>query len=172
MPINSKKKGSGFERKIANLLSKRFDDGSGITQLFRRNADSGSYFGGTNVQRTQTHSLDYAVFGDLICPRNFKFSIECKFYKTAPSFQSIVEQKVTQWDGWLVQAEQDATSAGKSLALIVKYNKVNEIVFLKFPLNHEPKFLNYNQYHIYSLDKFLRQDNSLFFDTQISDTQT
>ena len=122
--INGKQKGSKFEREIANLLSERFESILGIKNGFRKTADSGSFFGGTNQLRTKTYNLDYAVFGDIICPRNFRFSIECKHYKKPPTFKAIISQKVTDWDSWLKQAEQDATSSNKLMSLLVKYNNI------------------------------------------------
>ena len=161
--VNGKSKGNSFERKIANLLSERFAAHLGITQAFRRNPDSGSFFGGSNTQRTETHSMDYAIFGDLICPRNFRYSIECKHYKTAPTFQSIVEQKVKQWDDWLAQATQDSINSGKSLALIVKYNNVPEIVFISAHLTDINPGLKYKDFNIYQLKDFLGLNDNHFF---------
>lgn len=162
--VNGKNKGSQFERKIANLLSQRFAEYLGIEQGFRRNIDSGSYFGGSNATRTQTHSMDYAVFGDLVCPKNFKFSIECKHYKTPPTFQSIVEQSVKQWDEWLTQAQQDAVNSGKLMALIVKYNNVNELIFSDQIIHGSlTPCLTYKNYHIYKLSDVLGLNDQFFF---------
>lgn len=166
MGVNGKQKGNGFERKIANLLSETFKDHLGITNGFRRNPDSGSFWGASNVQRTNTHSLDYAIFGDLICPRNFKFSVECKHYKTAPSLQAIINQSVKQWDTWLEQAEQDSKSANKELTLIVKYNNVDEIIFLNNTLHGKDTIIKYRQYHIYKLKDFLSYTPDFYFSEQ------
>lgn len=162
--INSKNKGSGFERKIANLLSTRFESKLGIKNGFRRNADSGAFFGSSNKQRMQTYSLDYALFGDIVCPRNFRFSIECKHYKTPPTFKSLISQSVTQWDTWLKQAEQDAVSSNKCMSLIVKYNNVDPIIFLQQEISgiiHN----TYQQYHIHLLADWLALDDLHFFET-------
>ena len=163
--VNGKSKGNGFERKIANLLSARFAQHLGIEQGFRRNPDSGSYFGGSNTQRTQTHSLDYAIFGDLICPRTFNFSIECKHYKSAPSFQSVLDHDVKQWDTWLTQAQQDADNSGKKLALIIKYNNVSELVFTNNPLHGSltPRLTYKQKYYVYTLKELLTLDDTHFF---------
>lgn len=165
--VNGKNKGNGFERKIANLLSDRFQSHLGKKNSFRRNPDSGSFFGGNNAMRTESYNLDYAVFGDLICPRDFSYSIECKHYKTPPSLQSIINHKVTQWDQWLEQAERDASSSGKNPCLIVKYNNVDEMVFLR----HLIMGLNncrYKAYNIYTIKDWLSQDDKVFFnDSQI-----
>lgn len=164
MAVNGKAKGSSFERKIANALSARFEQRLGIKNGFRRNPDSGSFFGGGNRSRTDTYSLDYAVFGDLICPRNFAYSVECKHYKKPPSIQSWLNHSVTQWDQWLAQAEQDAATSARKLLLVVKYNNVDEMVFL-----HEPiadKYHNrYKHYYIHRMDQWLAQADEIFFHT-------
>jgi len=163
MAVNGKNKGNTFERKVAKLLSERFAEHLGIESGFRRNPDSGSYFGGSNVQRSQTHSLDYAIFGDLICPRNFVYSVECKHYKTAPSLQSILLQEVKQWDDWLEQAQQDSDTSGKKMVLIIKYNNVSEFVFLTEPIQGTISIINYKQYFAYKLGTFLDLPTESFF---------
>lgn len=160
---NGKNKGNSFERKVANLLSDRFEPMLQIKNSFRRNPDSGSFFGGSNQQRTHTYNLDYAVFGDLICPKNFKFSIECKHYKSPPTFKSVISQNVTQWDKWLQQAEQDATSSNREMSLIVKYNNVDEIVFLRNPISG--KHTTYLNYCIHLLSDWLTLPDNYFFIT-------
>lgn len=160
--VNGKSKGNTFERKIANKLSDRFKEVTGLDQAFRRNADSGSFFGGKNQQRAQTHDLEKATFGDIICPNEFTFSIECKHYKTAPSFKSIVEGKVAQWDSWLSQAEQDAKNSGKKVMLIIKYNNVDEAVFVtdEFP---DCTILKYKGYSLLPLESLLSLQDKYFF---------
>jgi hypothetical protein len=111
--------------------------------------------------------LDYAVFGDLICPRIFRYTIECKHYKSAPTFQSVLEQQVAQWDGWLAQAKQDSISSGKDMMLIVKYNNVKEIIFLSEEIVGLECQIKYKEYYIYKLESVLRLDNLFFFDFSI-----
>jgi len=162
--VNGKNKGNGFERKIANLLSTRFETETGLKSSFRRNSDSGSFFGGTNKQRTETHNLDYAVFGDLITPKNFKFSIECKHYKTAPTFQSLVNHNITMWDSWLKQAQQDATSSNRKMCLIIKYNNVDEIVLVADKLLDIYDYSKYKTWYVYKLTDFLAMPDGYFFE--------
>lgn len=161
--INSKTKGSSFERRISNLLSDRFKEYSGIDKCFRRNPDSGAFFGGGNKSRTQTHDTDYAVFGDLICPSNFKFSIECKHYKSAPTFSSIIGGEIKQWDLWLSQVDQDSEKSNRSPFLIIKYNNVDELVVVKNTVEGLPIRLTYKDRVIYTLSDFLTLPNSVFF---------
>jgi hypothetical protein len=166
--MNSKNKGNTFERKVANLLSKRFETKTGIKKSFRRNADSGSFFGGINQNRIETHNTETAAFGDLICPKTFVYCLECKHYKTAPSMLNIMQEKCTGWDKWLVQAEQDSSNANKKMALIIKYNNVDEIVILKEPITGIRHIL-YKQYFVMFLSPFLDQSDDHFFenDTQV-----
>lgn len=161
--MNSKDKGNSFERKMANLLSERFKEATGLEQAFRRNIDSGSFFGGSNQRRTQTHNVENAVFGDINCPSNFKFTLECKHYKEAPSFKAIMKQDVKAWDLWISQAQQDAKNAGKSMALIIKYNGVDEIVILEKLPESLSSVILYKSYYVVQLVDFLGLDDSSFF---------
>ena len=163
MPVNGKNKGSSFERKIANLLSARFEPVTGIKSAFRRNPDSGSFFGGSNKKRTETHDLGHANFGDLICPENFNFSVECKHYKTGPTFAAIVKGKITQWDTWISQATQDARNSKKEMLLIMKYNGVDELVFVEQRLENLTLILTYKHVFGYRLEEFLSMSNDKFF---------
>lgn len=163
MAVNGKAKGNTYERKIANRLSERFKDYTGIDQSFRRNPDSGSFFGGQNQARTETYDTEYAIFGDLICPKSFNFSIECKNYKTPPSFSSIIKQDCKQIDGWIEQATQDAANAKKLMALIIKYNNVSDIIVLDNVFGTLKPLINYKKHLIVTLDDFLSQDDSYFF---------
>jgi hypothetical protein len=160
--VNGKNKGNTFERKVANLLSDRFKEHLGIEKGWRRNPDSGSFFGGQNQNRTETYGTEFAVFGDLICPKAFAYSIECKHYKTAPTFQSITNGEVKQWDGWIAQAEQDAKKADKKMLMIVKYNNVDELVFVDEP-QALPLRLTYRGKYVYKLSDFLGLDTASFF---------
>lgn len=163
MSINSKNKGSTFERKISTLFSARFATLTGISTSFRRNPDSGAFFGGGNKTRTDTHDTDHANFGDLLCPVNFKFSIECKHYKTPPTFTAIISGEVKQWDGWLSQVEQDSAKSNKSPLLIVKYNSVRELAVVKQLYSAIPVRLSYKSNYIYTLEDLLTLSDSEFF---------
>lgn len=161
--VNGKNKGNSFERKIANALSKRFEEFTGKPKSFIRNSDSGSFFGGSNVARTETHNTEFAVYGDLVCPRAFNFSVECKHYKSAPGFQSIISHHVAQWDAWLIQATQDAKAAGKAMSLVVKYNNVEEIVFLESKIPSAAFYSKYKQYYVYRFEDVLACADNFFF---------
>ncbi len=164
--MNSKDKGNSFERKISNLLSLRFKGITGMDQAFRRNIDSGSFFGGSNQRRTVTHNTENAVFGDINCPSNFKYSVECKHYKEAPSFKSIMKQDIKAWDSWIEQAQQDAKNANKLMVLIIKYNNVDEIVIVDaLPEGLDPK-VTYKGNYVITLEEFLTLKDSVFFNKE------
>lgn len=167
MAMNGKSKGNTFERKIANTLSARFADILGMTSGFRRNPDSGSFFGGANKKRVGTHSTELASFGDLICPSGFLFSVECKHYKTPPTFKSLVTQTNTIWDKWISQATQDSINSNRQMMLIVKYNGVEELVFVETRnssafVGITPRLV-YKHLTAYTLDDFLKLPDSTFF---------
>ena len=163
MGVKGKQKGNSFERKIANLLSERFQTVTGIPNSFRRNIDSGSFWGATNQYRIQTHDTSKAIFGDIVCPENFNYNIECKFYKEAPSFNLLIHQDIKQWDEWIEQAKQDSVNANKKMCLIIKYNKIGEIVILdQLPTNMTYSF-TYKSYYVTTLENFLSLADTEFF---------
>ena len=92
----------------------------------------------------------------------YKTLVECKHYKTGPSFQSIVNKEVTQWDTWIKQVEQDSTNANKLPLLIIKYNNVPEFVFVKNKLEID-EILQYKGYYSYTLSEILKLTNEIFF---------
>jgi len=162
--VNGKSKGNVFERKTAIALSARFKTLTGIDSSFRRNPDSGAFFGGGNKARTDTHNLEHANFGDLICPTNFKFSVECKHYKSPPTFSSIIVGEVKQWDGWIAQCEQDSEKSKKSPLLIIKYNNVEEFVLIAHPVDTLTSCFTYKGKVAYRLQDLLTLPDDYFFD--------
>ena len=163
--VNGKNKGNAFERKIANLLSERFQTHLGIEKGFRRNPDSGSFFGGKNESRVESYDQDFALFGDLICPRAFMYSVECKNYKTPPSFASFLSGSITEWEKWIAQAMSDSRKSNKSMLLIIKYNNVPEFVLTDRPLVGQPGRFKYGPYDVYTLADFISADDSFYFST-------
>ena len=157
--MNSKNKGNSFERKIANAFSKKFELAFNKTQSFRRNPDSGSFFGGLNETRIATHHEASAHFGDIIAPPEFKFTIECKHYKDPPPLAAFLAQNITQWDKWIAQAEADATKAKREFLLIIKYNRVPELVVTN---SKAIAGIPYKGYTVVGLDTLLELPDSQF----------
>ncbi len=161
--VNGKQKGNSFERKIANIFSDKFASYTGIEKSVRRNPDSGAFFGGSNVGRTETHDTDWAVYGDLICPRNFRFSVECKHYKTAPTVNSILKQNIKEWDGWIKQARQDSKTSGKEMLIIIRYNRTETLTLTDPGTIKRLPVINYKEIEVHTLENMLSQDVSFFF---------
>jgi hypothetical protein len=161
--VNGKQKGNTFERSISNKLSERFATYTGIEKSFRRSVDSGNFFGASNQKRIAQYDTSKATFGDIITPDNFKFSIECKNYKTPPTFKAVVNKSVKQWDDWLKQAEQDAKNSSKETLLIVKYNNVEEFVFVKNYIYQVNIICEYNGYSLVKLSDFLSWNDTWYF---------
>jgi hypothetical protein len=161
MAINSKNKGNTFERKIANLLSARFLTQTGIEQSFRRDVTSGSFFGATNQKRLETHDVETATFGDIMAPANFNFSIECKHYKTPPTFTSMMKQDCKMISDWIAQAVQDATNSGKMMLVIAKFNNVADFVIIDG--HDDDALMMYRGYAIIPLTVWLARPDTYFF---------
>lgn len=166
--VNGKKKGNSFEREISNKFSKRFEEITGIEKSFRRNSDSGSFFGGKQKVRTEQYDLDNACFGDIMTPKNFKFTLECKSYHTPPTIASILKSNIKNWDEWIEQSESDAESANKKQFLVVKYNNIPEMAIIKDDLTHfgiYPTIL-YKEYKVYNLNDVFTLSDDFFFDKE------
>src|SRR5882762_9729071 len=113
MTVNSKSKGSNWERRVSNIFSERFEKHTGIKNSFRRNIDSGSFFGSSNKHRIETYDTTHATFGDIIVPDKFLFSIEAKAYKLPFTVSSLIKQKISEIDLWIAQATQDSINSKK-----------------------------------------------------------
>lgn len=167
MPTNPKQKGNRFEADTAKILSERFQPRLGVEQGFRRNIDSGAFYGGSNTHRMESHNLDYAIFGDIVVPRDFRFIIECKHYATAPKLTSVFTGNA-QWDGWIGEAEHDSKSSEKDWLLIMKYNHVKPMVVCNKDLlyNYEVgNTISYGENYIVALlDNLLELKDDFWFE--------
>jgi len=168
MAINSKAKGDKFERKIAKLLSQRFNSFLNKEEAFIRNMGSGARFGGKNQNRARGIMDDKLDVGDIVVPTNFKFNIECKHYKESPKFKSIVESNIAMWNNWIEQATQDRLTSNKhAFIIVIKYNLVKEIVILDSILMEEFKdnilVIYKNTYPVILLEDFLLKEDKWYF---------
>ena len=113
--INSKRKGSTAERKLADILSERFG-----VQFARVGASSGARVKNTKLPDNAVEVLT----GDLMVPPGFRFSIECKAVNVNINFLD----ESLQFDKWLCQTTNDAKSIGKIPMLCWKQNRKDWIV--------------------------------------------
>jgi hypothetical protein len=76
----------------------------------------------------------------------------------------VLSSDVAQWDKWIAQAEQDSKKSDKKFLLLVKYNNVDEFVFIDGTENLELRF-TYKGKNVYKLSDFLGMDDSKFFNS-------
>lgn len=160
---NPKTKGSAFERKIASVLSDRFSSLTGIEKSFRRNADSGAYWGGSNSSRAVTHDMSNAVIGDIMTPANFNFTVECKHYRSPPTLAQIMGQKCTTLDRWIEQASRDAMTSGLHPVIIMKWDRVPEVVMVRDDQRGRG-VIHYREWSVMPLTDWLDHADEYFFD--------
>ena len=101
----------------------------------------------------------------MICPRNFNFTIECKWYKTPPTLDSILKESVSPWDEWIEQARQDAEACEKQMLVIIKYNRTQILTITeKDTIDQEP-IIVYKDLEVHLLENVLKIDPEPFFFT-------
>jgi len=117
--VNSKNKGSTFERKVANQLNDRFN-----TKEFSRSPGSGAF--------ATTHTLpDYLkIYGDLITPKNFIYCIECKKGYNKQAISSLFNNRSDFWI-FMKKCEKDARACGKLPMLVFKQDRQPTLAIIK-----------------------------------------
>jgi hypothetical protein len=148
--INSKAKGSSFERDIVNRFKILFEDDG-----FMRTPHSGAQFGASNRHRMQgiDEGFSHQMCGDLVVPEKFPFSIECKAYKDL-DFHNIINGSCTTLDEWIEQAEDDAQASDKEMLIVIKINNKG-----KYVCTHD---LNYGPISLGSTSNVMRYQDSYF----------
>ncbi len=166
MAVNSKKKGNGWEREIANLFSENFND------TFKRVPQSGALVGGVNRKIVNDGLRSDAVeilAGDVITPKDFPFSLECKSYKDF-EFHQVVSGCNKTLDKWIEQAQSDADVSKKQFLILMKFNRKGQYVCsYDLELANEKKLSNVlsncliykGVFFIYTLDEFIKYSNEI-----------
>jgi hypothetical protein len=157
--INSGVKGKTFERQLVQIFTEHFGQG------FRRTPHSGAVFGGSNLYRAkgQRDDVRECLSSDLICPKNWPFSIEAKSYRDLP-FHQLIQGKCAQVDDWISQSEQDANLSQKTPLVIFKLNNKGSYVCLKYNLVSmilNENYIKYKEYVIFPLEKFLEMSKNI-----------
>jgi hypothetical protein len=123
--VNSKSKGNGFESKIAKMLSTKF-----APMKFVRTPGSGARVGGQNFGALGQFFSDDALklfVGDVVpvnekdCPKNFKFVIECKFYKDAEKIDGLLSGSSNIYK-WVDVVLDDCKKVDKLGLAVFKWN--------------------------------------------------
>lgn len=155
--VNSRAKGSTFERSIAKMFNDRFK-----TAEFSRTPGSGAF--------ATTHSLpDYLkIYGDLITPMNFKYCIECKKGYNKENLYSLYNYSSDFWK-FVDQCEKDSEKCQKIPMVIFKQDRQKTLAIV--PYNIIYKSNNYieihkeeKRYKIYLFDDLLKEDDYLWLD--------
>ena len=117
--VNSRNKGNAFERSIAKLLNEKFS-----TDEFNRSPGSGAF--------ATTHKLPehLKIFGDLITPKDFKYTIECKKGYNKENIYSLLNDSSKVWE-FIHQSEKDAAACGKLALLLYKQDRQKTLAIAK-----------------------------------------
>lgn len=120
MGKKSKRFGKGFEYEVRDILRKA----TGI-QSFERVPSSGAWIGGKNAYKAEFGRDDVTeiMAGDLICPLNYRWCIECKNYVDLPIHQLFFGERCFNIDRFIEQVLCSSTTTMKEPLLIIKYRK-------------------------------------------------
>jgi len=152
--INSKSKGSAFERKVCNLLNSTFE-----TKEFCRTPGSGAF--------ASTHKLPehLKIHGDLITPEKFKFTIECKKGYNKENLSSLFSSN-SKLTSFITQSRKDSLKTNKPFMIIWQQDRCEILCILeKYLLCDyiEFKSLIYKDYIIVRLKDLLREEINFWF---------
>ena len=148
--VNSKRKGSNFERKIAKILNERLD-----TKEFSRTPGSGAF---ATTHKNLPENL--RIQGDLITPTSFPFVVECKngydvqlddLFKRKSDFKSFISQ-----------AQKDASHANKEWMVIYQKTRRMAVVVVGKQYDVKPELVLDKSYFIYPLNEFLKLPDKIF----------
>ena len=153
--VNSRAKGSTFERQIAKTLNDRL----GTTE-FSRTPGSGAF--------ATTHTLPdhLKIYGDLITPQNFKYCLECKKGYNNQNLYSLYNHSSEFWK-FIDQCQKDSEKCGKIPMVIFKQDRQPTLAII--PSNIVVQSNNYIEIHkeelhyrMYMFDDLLKEDDSIW----------
>jgi len=154
--INSRTKGNRFENKIAKMLNERFK-----TEEFCRSPGSGAF--------ATTHKLpEYMkIYGDLITPINFKFTLEMKKGYNKESLCEIFNPK-SDLRKMIVQAIRDSVKSSKDFILVIGQDRKDPVVITRMIILERIKEfvvlrLGEEIFYLYQLKDVLALPDSYFF---------
>jgi Holliday junction resolvase len=153
--VNSRAKGSTFERQIAKILNDRL----GTTE-FSRTPGSGAF--------ATTHTLPdhLKIYGDLITPQNFKYCLECKKGYNNQNLYSLYNHSSDFWK-FIDQCQKDSEKCGKIPMVIFKQDRQPTLAII--PSNIVVESNNYIEIHkegqyyrVYMFDDLLKEEDSIW----------
>ena len=160
--INSRTKGSGFERQICKIFNKRFN-----TSEFCRSPGSGAF--------ATTHSLPehLKIYGDIITPEKFKYCIECKKGYNNQNLYSLYNYSSDIW-GFINQCEKDSKKCYKIPMVIFKQDRQPTLAIVPDHVQFGDQYKSIQifkkldgfiiRYNIYLLESILESYDSLWME--------
>ena len=161
--VNSRAKGSTFERQIAKTLNDRFN-----TSEFSRTPGSGAF--------ATTHSLPdhLKIYGDLITPQNFKYCIECKKGYNNQNLYSLYNYSSEFW-GFLDQCEKDSKKCDRIPMVIFKQDRQPTLAIIPnyvqtsklqpyIEIHKRDNHFNFITYRIYKFEDLLDDHDAIWLD--------
>lgn len=120
MSKKSKTYGKGFEYEVRDILR----EATGI-QSFERVPTSGAWIGGKNAYKAEFGRNDVTeiMAGDLICPKGWRWNVECKNWDDIPVHQLFMGKESKQINEFLKQVCDSAKVANKEPLLVMKWRK-------------------------------------------------
>ena len=155
--VNSRAKGSTFERQIAKLFNNRFN-----TTEFSRTPGSGAF--------ATTHTLpDYLkIYGDLITPIKFKYCIECKKGYNKENLYSLYNHSSDTWN-FIEQCQKDSDKCNKIPMVIFKQDRHPTLAIV--PSNIPYQATNFIEiykesraFRVYLFDDLLKEADSCWLE--------
>ena len=153
--VNSRAKGSTFERQIAKILNDRL----GTTE-FSRTPGSGAF--------ATTHTLPdhLKIYGDLITPQNIKYCLECKKGYNNQNLYSLYNHSSDFWK-FIEQCQKDSEKCGKIPMVIFRQDRQPTLAII--PSNVVVESNNYIEIHkegqyyrVYMFDDLLQENDSIW----------
>ncbi|MCI0559528.1 MAG: hypothetical protein MN733_13620 [Nitrososphaera sp.] len=154
---NSGRIGKGGERELAKMFSERFPK----CPAFSRVLGSGNRIWQVQLSEEAKHLM----VGDLVCPPNFKLSIECKFgYDDLDMGQAVAEGN-TQLEKFLKQAAESADQAKRIPMACWRKKRKPWLAFVPekdLPLLPD-KYIVYKNWVGMSIEEIFKMPESFFF---------
>jgi len=164
--IKSGKKGKRVELEVVKELNSRFSNilsENDSWGKFSRSVGSGNRWG-QNVHLSKTAKNIYS--GDIVCPDNFKFSLESKGGYNDIDLCSAFGGGQSELDGFLRQADDDAERCGRKPMLLWKKDRKPRLAFLHskdVPDRDYRCRMTYGKWTAVSFEELIREDDEFFF---------
>lgn len=158
--MNSKRKGNVGELYFAKMFTETFGK---VFRCVPASGAHGTILAGTDIRQDAKEILS----GDLICPPDFKFSVEIKTRANFNFWWLLKCEEDSDFDNWIVQAKQEAEISKKDFLLIIKVNNRQPFAVFENPhcdLTNNTRFnIRYKNYYVARLDYFLKLPPEVFF---------